>query len=160
MNPTPALDVDTAMVLGMASTALPFADSREAQAERWLRILRMHGDAGEALQALGVSEAPLEEGGEDTSAAAPAATGSDEIISAVTERAVAVAIERSAPLVTPGDVLMAVMDTYGDDFEHVLHAHGTDRAEVTLRLGIGLEPVLGLSAGFSMWRHPSRVSAS
>jgi hypothetical protein len=158
MNLTPALDVDTAMVLGMASTALPFADSRETEAERWLRILRMYGDAGEALQSLGVSESPLEDGSEGAPGQPPAADGDEDIISVVTERAVAVAIERSAPLVTPGDVLIAVMDTYGEDFENVLHAHGTDRAEVTLRLGIGLEPVLGLSAGFSMWRHTSRVS--
>jgi hypothetical protein len=146
MNPTPTLDVDTAMVLGMASTALPFADSREAQAERWLRILRMYGDAGEALQSLGVSEAPLEDGSEDASDAPPQAAGAGEdVIGAVTKRAVEVAAERRSQLVTPGDVLMSVMDVYGEDFEHVLHTHGTDRAEVMLRLGIGLEPVLGLA---------------
>ncbi len=53
-------DLDSALVLGMASTAIPFARSREEEAERWLRILRLHGEAGAALQALGVSEAPLE----------------------------------------------------------------------------------------------------
>ncbi|HYM53874.1 MAG TPA: hypothetical protein VES97_00820, partial [Solirubrobacteraceae bacterium] len=60
MNGLPALDTDAAMVLGMASTAMPFAHSAEDQAERWLRILRQHGEAGIALQALGVSEARLE----------------------------------------------------------------------------------------------------
>jgi hypothetical protein len=145
MNARPPLDVDTAMVLGMASTALPFAGSREAQAERWLRILRMYGDAGEALQSLGVSEAPLEDGDEDAPGVHLAAAGGDEVISAVTERAIAVAVGRAAPLVTPGDVLVAVLDIYGAEFDHVLHAHGTDRAEVVLRLGIGLEPVAGLA---------------
>jgi hypothetical protein len=55
-----ALAPDAAMALGIASTAMPFARTAEDEAERWLRILRMHGEAGIALQALGVSEGPLE----------------------------------------------------------------------------------------------------
>src|SRR2546423_8992159 len=65
MSARPAPDTDAAMVLGMASTAMPFADTSQAEAERWLRILRLHGEAGTALQALGVSEAPLEKSRED-----------------------------------------------------------------------------------------------
>jgi hypothetical protein len=134
---SPAPDLDTAMVLGMASTALPFADSPEAEAERWLRILRMYGEAGSVLQSLGVSEAPLEAG----DAPSDAATGGSEapqndVIRAVTERAVRVAAQRGAQTVGAGDVLVAVMDVYGADFDRVLRVHGTDRDEVLERLGV------------------------
>jgi hypothetical protein len=136
MSTLPAPDVDTAMVLGMASTALPFAESSEAEAERWLRILRMHGDAGAALQALGVSEAPLETSA-GPGAEHPLANGQHaDVIRAVTECAVAVAAHRGASLVGPADVLVAVMQVYGSDFDRVLRVHGTDRDEVLARLGI------------------------
>jgi hypothetical protein len=137
MSGAPAPDLDTAMVLGMASTALPFADSPEAEAERWLRILRMYGDAGSVLQSLGVSEAPLE-AGEDTSGRdhqGPDAPHND-VIRAVTERAVRVAASRRSQTVGAGDVLVAVMAVYGSDFDRVLRVHGTDREEVLERLGM------------------------
>ena len=47
------------MVLGIASTAMPFARTADEEAERWLRVLRLHGEVGAALQALGVSEDSL-----------------------------------------------------------------------------------------------------
>lgn len=120
------------MALGMASTAIPFARSREAQAERWLRILRMHGPAGAALQALGVSEAPLE-------AHEPAAGGGqrqqdEEVVASVGAGAERAARARGAREVQTTDVLVAVMEVYGSEFDQVLHAHGTDREEVLARL--------------------------
>jgi len=135
-TPAPAPDTEAAMVLGIASTALPFARSPEAEAERWLRILRMHGEAGTVLQAIGVSEAPLEapapgsEGGEGE---APHPAGS-EAVTAVTEHAVLLASGRGANAVGAGDVLVAVMEVYGGDFDRVLRVHGTDREEVLARL--------------------------
>jgi hypothetical protein len=33
------------------------------------------------------------------------------------------------------EVLLAVMEVYGEDFDRVLRAHGTDRDEVLERLG-------------------------
>ncbi len=137
MNAPPAPDVDTAMVLGMASTALPFAETAQAEAERWLRILRMHGDAGAALQALGVSEAPLEAAPEALPGQPIDGTHSD-VIRTVSEHAVGVATRREADTVGAGDVLVAVMQVYGTDFDRVLRVHGTDRDEVLQRLGIDM----------------------
>ena len=125
------------MVLGMASTAMPFAGSSEAEAERWLRILRLHGQAGVALQALGVSENVLEEpheqlGGEQAGSHQP---GGDTVAE-VTAGAVRAAMRRGARAVGTSDVLVAVLDVYGADFDRVLRAHGTDRDEVLERLGV------------------------
>jgi hypothetical protein len=128
------------MVLGMAATAMPFARSREDQAERWLRILRLHGDAGSALQALGVSEAPLEATHHNGTAAHAVSqeVAVNDLIAAVTGDAVELAGRRGAPALGTTDVLIAVMQVYGEDFDHVLRAHGTDRGEVLERLGIEL----------------------
>jgi len=133
----PAPDTDAAMVLGMAATAMPFARSREDQAERWLRILRLHGKAGAALQALGVSEGPLESAhhGEDPGHADRASEIAPDVIAKVTGDAIALASERGAHALGTTDVLLAVIRVYGSDFDRVLHAHGTDSDEVIERLG-------------------------
>jgi hypothetical protein len=128
----PAPDVDVAVVLGMASTAIPFARSREAQAERWLRILRMHGPSGAALQALGVSEAPLEVLHGEPHPDEPAS--GEDVVASVGEGAAAAAGRRGAGEVDTSDVLIAVMGVYGQDFDNVLRAHGTDSQEVLERL--------------------------
>jgi hypothetical protein len=116
----------------MASTAIPFARSREEEAERWLRILRLHGEAGAALQALGVSEAPLETPSVHEEER-PAPTGED-VVARVGEVAASAAGRREAHCFTTTDVLVAVIDVYGQDFNNVLRAHGTDRQEVLERL--------------------------
>jgi hypothetical protein len=138
MNTRPAPDTDAAMVLGMAATAMPFARSAEDQAERWLRILRLHGDAGMALQALGVSEGPLEGSREGAGAdhAAPSFEVAPDVIAAVTDDAVGHASRRGATALGTADVLLAVMDVYGAEFDHVLRVHGTDRSEVLERLRV------------------------
>ena len=130
------LSTDAAMALGLASTALPFAASHRAEALRWLRILRLHGEAARVLCALGVGETPLGEAGE-TEASHPAADaerGERDPIGAVNELATRLARKRDASTVGTGDVLLAVMRFYGPDFDRVLAAHGTDRAEVIARL--------------------------
>lgn len=138
MSAAPALGPDAAIVLGMGSTAVPFARSAEAEAERWLRIMRLHGDVGRALQALGVSEAPLEGSGHDAQGMAPDAARPHErdVVAAVTEHALRVAEERRAKEIDTRDVFVAVMQVYGVDFEHVLWAHGTDAGEVLGRLDV------------------------
>ena len=61
MGATPTLAPDAAMVLGIAATAIPFARTPEDEAERWLRLLRLHGEVGAVLQAIGVSEDSIRE---------------------------------------------------------------------------------------------------
>jgi hypothetical protein len=133
MSPGSALAPDAAVVLGIASTAMPFARTPVAEAERWLRILRLHGDVGAALQALGVSEGPLGESPDRDRA--PAGVEDRDVVAQVTARAVLLAAQRGAPAVATTDVLLGVMDVYGESFDRVLLAHGTDRDEVITRLG-------------------------
>ena len=73
MSSPPALAPDAAIVLGIASTAMPFARTPHEEVERWLRVLRMHGQVGIALQALGVSEQPLADEHEHASTSSSAA---------------------------------------------------------------------------------------
>jgi ATP-dependent Clp protease ATP-binding subunit ClpA len=138
VNTEAPLAPDAAMVLGIAATAMPFARTREAEAERWLRVLRLHGEVGAALQALGVSEGSLRTHGEDTdrerAAHAPSADDRD-VVAQVTADAVHIASRRGAAGVTTTDVLMAVMQVYSADFDRVLRAHGTDRDELVEQLG-------------------------
>lgn len=130
---TPTLAPDAAIALGIASTALPFACTPEDAAERWLRILRLHGEAGATLQALGVSEGPLRDPIEDATDASPELEDRDAL-ARVLEQAALCAGRRHAAGVATSDLLVAVMDVYGAAFERVLRAHGTDRDEVLERL--------------------------
>jgi hypothetical protein len=129
---------DATVALALAATAMPFARDADEEAERWLRILRVHGEAGVALSALGVSEAPLEEpapraAGEHTDSTA---SSDPDAATRVTEQAAHLAAHRGADLLTTGDVLVAVMQVYGEHFDRVLLAHGTDRDEVLARLDL------------------------
>jgi hypothetical protein len=138
MSSAPTLAPDAAMVLGIASTALPFARTPDAEAERWLRVLRLHGRVGVALQALGVSEDSLAPE-EDQAADGPGESGEPPCHDAVTRiaaDAAGIASRRGAPGVATTDLLMAVMRVYGPAFDRVLRAHGTDRSEVLARLGV------------------------
>jgi hypothetical protein len=135
MNGSPAIAPDAAMVLGLASTAMPFARTPVDEAERWLRVMRLHGQVGIALQALGVSEMSLFEadgGGEGQTSA----TGGDDrdVIASVVESATRIAGERGASGVATTDLLMGVMSVYGEDFDRVLQTHGTDRDELLEQL--------------------------
>ena len=132
----PGLAPDAAMVLGIAATALPFARTSEDEAERWLWVLRLYGEGGAALQALGVSEERLEEPSEVTDGDRAVAGDGEErdVIARVTEHAVAVAARHRANVVTTTDILIAVMHIYGTDFDRVLRAHGSDSREVIERL--------------------------
>jgi anti-anti-sigma factor len=127
---------DSAMALGLASTALPFATSRRAEALRWLRILRLQGEAARVLCALGVGETPLPDvdPGDADELLASTSRGDRDPIASVSELSTRIARKRGATNVGTGDILVAVMRFYGSDFDLVLAAHGTDRDEVIGRL--------------------------
>jgi hypothetical protein len=136
----PLLAPDAAIALGIASTAMPFARTPDDEVERWLRVLRLHGQVGIALQAIGVSEVPLAGAEEGSEHAAQGGAGADhgDAVARVTEAAVRIAEEREQRALTTTDILLAVMYVYGEDFDRVLQEHGTDRKEVLERLGDGL----------------------
>ena len=110
MTDSPRISQDAAIVLALADTAVPFAVSLEDEAERWVRVMRMHGQVGAALQAIGVGEA-----------------------------AGALARERGARVVTTVDVLFAVMELYGRTFDRALYVRGASRDELIERLAGGVE---------------------
>ena len=130
---------DAAIVLGLASTAMPFARTPEAEAERWLRILRLHGEAGATLQALGVSEGRLDESHRDADLEHPAASADRaDPVAQVVEEAIDIAERRGRGGVATTDLRLAVMSVYDADFDRVLRAHGTDREELAEQIGVRL----------------------
>jgi ATP-dependent Clp protease ATP-binding subunit ClpA len=137
---TPTLAPDAAMVLGIAATAIPFARTPEDEAERWLRLLRLHGEVGAVLQAIGVSEDSIREHAERVDRTPSQAVDRDaenrDVIARVGERAAQVAHARGVDGVGTTDLLMAVLEVYGDVFERALRAHGTDVEEVLERLAV------------------------
>ncbi len=147
---------DAAVVLALARTSLPFAGSSGEEAERWLRVLRMHGQVAIALQALGVAESPL--GG--PSNVSPAQTRwqrvrrHEETVTDVCSCAVELATRTGADTVGTVHVLFAVIAIYGWVFDHELYRRGTSREEVLAELagraGIRREPE---------WSPPSRPDA-
>jgi hypothetical protein len=132
---TTRLSQDAAIVLGLARTAVPFAASREDEAERWVRVMRLHGQVGLAMQGLGLGEAPLE------SPATPRAVRLNQtrdhtgaVVEQVEARAMELAAERRAQLVSTVDIFFALLDVYGHSFERALYARGTTRLELIREL--------------------------
>jgi hypothetical protein len=126
------LSQDAMTVLGLAGTALPFAESVDDEVERWLRPLRLYGEAGASLQALGIGEGRVEgtgQGPQETVTATP-----QETLALVTAAASRIAAERGATTVGTQDILSAVMEHYGDAFERALDRHSGDSAELLERL--------------------------
>ena len=132
---TPTLSRDAAMVLGLAGTALPFARTQEDEVERWLRVLRLHGDVATSLQSVGIGESALQRPHKPVSSPGLGREPSDtDAVDVVTERAGRIAAEHGAASISTTDVLRAVMDVYRDEFDRVLESYGTDRAELLERL--------------------------
>ena len=127
------LSQDAALVVALAGTAMPFAHSAEDEAERWLRALRLHGQVGAALQALGVGEAPLMTEHEQSEGPGTPTLGPD-VLDDVTRRAADVAAAREAGTVGTADLLFAVLDVYGNLFDRALYLRGTGREELVEKL--------------------------
>jgi hypothetical protein len=145
MDDKVGLSQDAAIVLALAETAIPFAVSREDEAERWVRLLRLHGQVGLALQSLGVGEAPL------STIAQPHAVrvlrsrplGEDPVTD-VTIAARRLASKRGARAAATVDVLFAVIGVYGRTFDRALYIRGTSVEELLERLPVeaGVRPVV------------------
>jgi hypothetical protein len=127
------LSQDAAIVLGLAGTAMTFAHSREDEAERWLRVLRMHGRVGEALQGLGVPEAPLMTYARPAPSPVAALPAGDPV-DAICRRAIRMANARAADRVGTLDILFAVLAQYGRTFDRALYIRGCSREELLQRL--------------------------
>jgi hypothetical protein len=126
------LSPEAAIVMGLAATAVPFASSREDEAERWLRVMRLYGQVGRALQSLGVGEAPLE-----TPSVAPERRRrdkSEDPVGEVTRVANGLARVNASNVVGTVHLFFAVLRTYAGAFDRALYARGTTRDEVVARL--------------------------
>jgi hypothetical protein len=126
------LSEDAALVATLAGTAMPFSHSAEDQAERWLRALRLHGQVGSALQAMGVGEAPLPNGpGPESGDTPPFA---DDAIEWVVGRAEEFAVDRHADAVDTTDLLFALFEAYDRLLDDALAQRGATRDELIERL--------------------------
>lgn len=122
------LSADAVTVLGLAGTALPFAQSVDDEVERWLRPLRLYGAAGGALQALGVGEGRLD--ATQVGHPEPSAESPSETLHQVTTAASQIAAQRGDSTVVTSDILIAVMCHYGDAFDRALKCRFSDSDEL------------------------------
>ena len=128
------LSQDAALVVTLAGTAMPFAHSAADEAERWLRALRLHGQVGHVLQALGVGEAPLVTEAEHERHPGDGPARGPENLEEVSRRATEIAAAREAETVGTQDLVYAVFDVYGGLFDRALYMRGTSRDELVERL--------------------------
>ncbi len=99
------LSPDAALVLGLAATALPFADSYAAEARCWQRILRSEDDA---MAPACAAPAPT-----DTHTVAGDPSGHMLRLDRVLTYAARFAQERSAGAIRTGDIVRGVVAVYG-----------------------------------------------
>jgi hypothetical protein len=98
------------------------------QAERWLRILRLHGRTGEALQRAGVRELPLATVAEP--ARGPRRAGQQEVIRCAAE----LARLAGAGTTDTVHVLFAVRVVFGSSLDRALYGHGIGWDQLTNQL--------------------------
>lgn len=134
MNRKPPLSEDAAIALGLAGTAMAFAGSIQAEAERWLRALRLHGQVGHALQSLGVGEAPLETIADPEGVMRRTRAPGEDPLADVARYAYEAASHRHSNLLGTVDVLFGVIRVYAKDFDRALYVRGTTREELLSEL--------------------------
>src|SRR3954451_4597049 len=128
-QPKIGLSQDAAIVLALAETAIPFAATREDEAERWVRVLRMHGQVGGVLQGMGVGEAPLETLADVPSTRTPRHLD-DNVVHDVAQTAARYAIGRGALLIVPAAVRFAILEVYDKASAPAPSARGPGRDEL------------------------------
>jgi anti-anti-sigma factor len=118
------LSEDAATVVGLVSTAMPFAAGPVDQVERWLKVLSRNGDAGFVLDAAGIRDRAGGNSERPSGSAASAPLGPDvDPVDAVTAYANHAVRSRGETTTRSTDLLEAVRDLYGDVFEEVLRRH-------------------------------------
>jgi hypothetical protein len=127
--PTESPTAEAAIVLALAEITVPYATTRQDEAERWLRVLRQEGQVGAALQALGIDEPPQLATRAEPRHPADTKRG-HEVVRAVTEQATDLARERGGHHTTTVDVLFAVIIAYGPLIDRTLYAAGAGRVEL------------------------------
>jgi hypothetical protein len=115
---------------------MSFATSRREEAERWLRLLRMHGEVGRALQGLGVGEVPLEAASTEPAFAATRRGGREaaEEVERVCAGACEFAQASGSPTVGTVHILFSVLSIYAGAFDRELYRRGGSREELLERL--------------------------
>lgn len=125
-------------VLGLAGTALMFADSVDDEVERWLRPLRLYGKAGATLQSLGLGDAQPEAAAQGKPERSE--TSAQDTLTAITAAASRFAEQQGASSVGTLDILRAVMEHYGAAFDRALTCRCIDSAELEQRLALEATP--------------------
>ena len=130
------LSQDATIVLALAGMAMSFASSEREEAERWLRLLRMHGEVGRALQGLGVGEVPLEAASTEPALANSGRGGSEvgERVDQVCARACEFAQASGSRTVGTVHILFSVLSLLGGAFDRELYRRGGSREELLARL--------------------------
>lgn len=114
---------------------MPFSNSAEAQAESWIRTLRLHGRVGSAMQALGVGEAPLRaeydlEGNPHPTTPAPEGDVAERVVA----RGHKLAVESDSDSTCTTHIFGALLEVYGHVMHRALELHGASAAELQQRL--------------------------
>ena len=119
----------------LAATAMPFSRSAEAQAETWIRTIRLQGRVGSAMQALGVGEAPLRaqydlEGNPSPTTPVPEGDVAERVVARAHELAAAAGADSAGTV----HLLGALFEIYGAVMDRALELHGVSREELLQRL--------------------------
>ncbi len=117
-------------MIGLAATAMPFAHTAEDQAESWLRTLRLHGNVGAALAALGMSEEQIVARAIPPSECVGTAVPEGDVLERVVRSAMEFTIARGGKATGTGDLLFALFDVYGRTMDRAMFMHGLTRSQV------------------------------